>query len=234
MLLYIIRHGDPDYKSDSLNPKGKREAEAVARRMCSVKPDRIFTSPMGRAIETAMPTCELLKKKHTVLEWAREIEDERLTEFPDGIKKSVTYLPNFYYRTAKNIDLSFDEAHLSDGFSDTGMKAAQERIVAGGREFLEELGYKEENGIYRIIKPNEEKVALFCHSVMGRLWMSHLLHIPMHIMWSSFAYSFTGVTVIEFKNYEEGFTAPKCLSYCDLGHIFADGQSMLFENDIYI
>lgn len=234
MLLYIIRHGDPDYKQDCLNAKGKREAEAVARRMCQVRPNRIFTSPMGRAIETAMPTCELLKKEPTVLEWAHEVEDERLTTFPDGKKRSVTYVPNFYYRTEKNIDLSFDDSFQCDGFSDSGMKAAYERIAEGGRGFLDELGYKEENGIYRIIKPNEEKIALFCHSVMGRCWISHLLHIPVHMMWSSFAYSFTGVTVIHFKNYEEGFTAPKCLSYCDLGHLYEDRQGMSFENEFYI
>lgn len=234
MLLYIVRHGDPDYKKDCLTAKGKREAEAVARRMCQIRPDKIFVSPMGRAIETAMPTCELLRKDYTVLDWAHEIEEERLTEFPDGAKKSVTNVPNFYYRTEKNIDLGFERAFECDGFSTSHMKDAYERIAAGGREFLESLGYKEENGVYRIIKPSEEKIALFCHSAMGRAWISHLLHIPVNIMWSSFSYSFTGVTIIHFKNYKEGYTAPKCLSYCDLGHLFEDRQALCYDNTVEI
>ena len=33
MLLYIIRHGDPDYATDSLTERGKLQAEAVGKRM---------------------------------------------------------------------------------------------------------------------------------------------------------------------------------------------------------
>ena len=234
MLLYIIRHGDPDYKNDCLTAKGKREAEAVARRMCQVRPDKIYTSPMGRAIETAMPTCELLRKDYEILEWAREVEDDRLTEFPDGVKKSVTYVPNFYYRTEKNLNLGVNEAFNADGFSTSNMKNAYDIITNGGRELLKKHGYVEENGIYRIENPSEEKIALFCHSCMGRTLISHLLHIPIHIMWSSFSYSFTGVTVIHFQNHKEGFTAPQCLSYCDLGHLYEDRQGLCYDNRVDI
>ena len=69
---------------------------------------------------------------------------------------------------------------------------------------------------------------------MGRTMLSHLLHIPPHIMWSSFAYTYTGVTIIYFANHKEGYTAPQCLSYDDLGHLFADRQSMIFDNRIEI
>ena len=52
MLLYVIRHGDPIYNPDSLTPKGKRQAEAVARRLSVHGLDRIFSSPLGRARKT--------------------------------------------------------------------------------------------------------------------------------------------------------------------------------------
>jgi probable phosphoglycerate mutase len=38
------------------------------------------------------------------------------------------------------------------------------------------------------------------------------------------------VTIIEFENNEDGWTAPKCLSYCDLSHIYAEGLPMLYDN----
>ena len=106
------------------------------------------------------------------------------------------------------------------------MKEAVDRIADGGRDFLERLGYKEENGIYRILRPNEERVALFCHAAMARAWISTLLHIPIHIMWASFDYPHTGVTVIEFRNNKDGFTAPKCLCYSDMSHLYAHGPGM--------
>ena len=55
---------------------------------------------------------------------------------------------------------------------------------------------------------------------------STLLHIPLHLMWSGFHYTHTGVTVIEFKNYQSGFTAPRCLVYSDMSHLFAAGLDM--------
>ena len=33
MLLFLIRHGDPIYDPDSLTPLGKKQAEAVAKRL---------------------------------------------------------------------------------------------------------------------------------------------------------------------------------------------------------
>jgi probable phosphoglycerate mutase len=102
------------------------------------------------------------------------------------------------------------------------MKGAVDYIEAHGTEFLERLGYKEENGIYRIIRPNDEKVALFCHGAMGRAWLSVLLHIPINMMWSSFDYDMTGVTVVEFKNNPNGLTAPQCLRFSDTSHLYAE------------
>jgi broad specificity phosphatase PhoE len=35
MRLYIIRHGDPDYATDSLTEVGQREAQALAERLAN-------------------------------------------------------------------------------------------------------------------------------------------------------------------------------------------------------
>ena len=111
------------------------------------------------------------------------------------------------------------------------MKKAVDYIEKNGNDFLERLGYKEENGVYRIVRPNDEKVALFCHAAFSRAWVSVLLHIPLHIMWSGFDYDYTGVTVIEFENNENGITAPKCLQYADQSHNYAQGIADA-QNDI--
>ena len=88
MLLYIIRHGDPIYETDTLTQRGKLQAEAVGKRIFHSKINKIFSSPMGRAKETAAPSCRLLNLECNIEEWTHEIEDERLTPFPDGELKS--------------------------------------------------------------------------------------------------------------------------------------------------
>lgn len=234
MLLYIVRHGDPDYEHDSLTERGKLQAEAVGKRIFDSKIDKIFSSPMGRAKETAEPACRLLGLEKNIEEWTHEVGDERLTPFPDGKMKSITFVPNTYYREKGNIDLPYDRAYECSGINESQMKSAVKYIEEHGKEFLERLGYKEENGVYRILKPNEDKVALFCHSVFARAWISVLLHIPLHIMWSGFNYTHTGVTVIEFENNENGFSAPRCLCYSDVSHLYASDLDLIHDNRVEI
>lgn len=232
MLLYIIRHGDPIYETDTLTERGFLQAEAVGKRMFDAKIDRIFTSPMGRAKDTATPACRMLGLDFSVEDWAHEVEDDRLTPYPDGVMKSISFIPESVYRENGNIDLSYADTFECTGISGSNMRRARDIIEAGGKDFLERLGYREENGVYRILRPNEERVALFCHSVMGRAWLSSLLHIPLHLMWAGFEMTHTGVTVLEFRNRESGFTVPKCLCFSDMSHLYAAGLDMKHHNKI--
>ena len=234
MLLYIVRHGDPCYANDSLTERGKLQAEAVGKRIYDAKVDKIFSSPMGRAKETAEPACRMLGLEKHIEEWTHEIESEKMTLFPDGKLKSITKVQNTYFRENGNIDLPYDRAFACSGINETQMETAVKYIEAHGKVFLEKLGYKEENGIYRILKNNEEKVALFCHSAFARAWLSILLHIPLHIMWASFQYTHTGVTVVEFENNPNGFTAPRCLCFSDVSHLYASNLDLLHDGRVVI
>lgn len=234
LILYIVRHGDPDYKTDSLTERGLLQAEAVGKRIAASGIDRIFSSPMGRAYQTAEPAARLLGLDINIEDWSHEIKDERLTPFPDGKRKSVSVIQTTRFRDHGQIYLDFDRSFECDGFSTSGMKDAYKFIEENGRDFLERLGYREEDGNYRIIKPNEEKIALFCHSVMGRLFVCYLLHIPVHLMWAGFQITHTGVTVIEFKNNPDGITAPKCRCFSDMSHLYAEGLDMIHDNDVEI
>ena len=224
MFLYIVRHGDPDYSTDSLVPRGVLQAEAVAKRLCEVGVDRIFTSPMGRARQTAEPLCKLLGKEYEVEEWTHEISVR--TSFPEGEERAIAMVPNIYFRQDNCWDLRVSETAQCPVFDGTNMVEMAERIEKEGNEFLEKLGYRYEDGNYRILRPNEEKIALFCHGNFARVWLSSLLKVPMHMMLASFGYTHTGVTVLQFKNNENGITAPRCLLYSDMSHLYAHGPDL--------
>lgn len=233
MLLYIVRHGDPIYETDGLTERGKKQAEAVGKRMYDAKIDRIFCSPMGRARMTAEPACRLLGKEYTVEDWTHELEGKYLnTPYPDGQMKSITFVQNTCYRENGNQDLTYAQAFDCPGIRESGMKQAIEYIEEHGRDFLARLGYQEENGVYRILWPNEERVALFCHAAFTRAWMSVLFHIPLHTLWASFSLSHTGVTIVEFRNNENGLTAPQCLCFSDTSHLYREGLDLLHCNRI--
>ena len=219
MILYIIRHGEPG-ADGALTESGIKQAQALGERLCKSKIDKIYSSPLLRARQTAEPLCRLLSKEMQIEDWAHEIGEERITTYPDGEKISVSLLQNTVFRTEKNINLPFTKAFECDGFRESEMKKAVSYIEENGDKFLESLGYKKENGVYKILRNNEEKVALFCHAAFARAWISTLLHIPIHIMWASFDYSHSGVTIIEFENNSNGITAPICHCYSDLSHLY--------------
>ncbi|MBQ6864643.1 MAG: histidine phosphatase family protein [Clostridia bacterium] len=227
MYLYIIRHGEPG-DGGALTELGHKQAAAVGERMYKTGLDRIFTSPLLRAVQTAEPACRLLGKTAVVEDWAAEIGDGRLTTLPDGSKKSVSLLQNTLFLQGDNANLPFESAYECDYFNTSGMKDAVSFIEQNGNAFLERLGYRKEGNVYRIVKPSDEKVALFCHAAFSRAWISVLLHIPVHIMWAGFDYEHTGVTVLEFENNPDGFTAPTCLRYSDTAHLYAAGLEPLF------
>jgi probable phosphoglycerate mutase len=234
MLLYIIRHGDPNYETDRLTEKGLLQAEAVGKRMAAAGIDRVFTSPMGRARETAEPACRLLGLTPTVEPWTYEVDEERLTPYPDGILKSCSDLPSTVFRRDGGIDLPFDRTLEATGLKEAHMEPAIRRIREGGRDFLERLGYREENGVFRILRPNEEKVALFCHVVFATVWLSELLHLPLHLMWGGTRITHTGVTILHFKNFEEGFTAPRMLCMSDMSHLYLEGLDTTYDRKIHL
>ena len=62
MKLYILRHGETDYNNQgrfqgqndiSLNERGKKQAEETKIKLKDIKFDKVFVSPLKRAIETA-------------------------------------------------------------------------------------------------------------------------------------------------------------------------------------
>ena len=78
MRILIVRHGDPDYEKDSLTPKGFREAELLAERLCQLDVKAFYCSPLGRAQDTARPTLQRLGRSAETLDWLREFPPHRM------------------------------------------------------------------------------------------------------------------------------------------------------------
>lgn len=237
MLLYIIRHGDPIYDPDSLTEKGQRQAEALGRRLCVNGLDRAYVSPMIRAQQTAAPACKALGITPVIKEWMSEqmLFDKISVPRDDG-KPGKRWCWERQNTDFKNNETINDPDAWKDHpiFYGAPVEDALRVLAGKSDELLEELGYRREGSIYRILKPSEERVAAFCHHGFGMTWLSQLLQIPPHLFWGSFNISHSGVTILEFENHENGITAPRCLMLSDLSHVYADGLPMEYNNVIKI
>ncbi len=231
MKLYIIRHGHPDYVTDSLTPLGKRQAEAVSHRFALDKLDLIYSSPLGRARETAQPTCEILRKEAVLLDWCSEnaAYEDMSVRNPDGTTRWCFAKQRSDYKNNDTINLTTDWKNANPEFQSERVEKRLEIIRNGSDKLLSELGYERDGCVYRITKPNELKVGVFCHQGFGLTWLSHLLGIPPHIMWASFDITYTGVTLLEFRNYANGVTVPTVLQFNDQSHIFEARLPMIFD-----
>ena len=97
-MIYIVRHGQTDWNKAGrmqgrtdipLNETGKQQALEVAKKLKGIEFDKVFSSPLKRAIQTA----KIITGNNIII-------DKRLIERDNGllegkIKKEIKVLPNF-------------------------------------------------------------------------------------------------------------------------------------------
>ena len=236
MLLYIIRHGDPVYDPDSLTELGHAQARALAKRLSVHGLDRIYSSPLIRAQQTAQPTCEALGLPCEIEEWASEslAFDDFSVDYGNGRYTWCFSQPASNFLNDETLGRD-DWYNIPSLLGDPErFKRGYERLTRSGDEFLAKLGYVREGAVYRVVKKNEERVALFCHEGMSTLWLPHVLNIKPQVFWGTIGFSHSGVTILEFANYDSGITVPRALCVSDLSHIYESGLPYKHKNQIKI
>ncbi|NES22867.1 MAG: histidine phosphatase family protein [Symploca sp. SIO3E6] len=210
MRIYLIRHGDPDYSTDSLTASGSSEAEELAKFVGTLNLDKIYTSPLGRARETASYSETVLGMKAEVLEWTSELK-LRATDGSDLAAWDMNP------ESLRDPEIRDDEA----------WHQALQKIVKESDVWLERFGWKRSGYCYRYVAgakvPRGVQVALFCHGGFGLTWLSHLLNIPMRLMWSSFFLHTSSVTTILFDERSQLTATPRVISLSALSHLYKRG-----------
>lgn len=235
MLIYYIRHGDPIYNPDSLTELGKRQAEAIGKRLARVDIDRIYSSSSNRAIQTATPLAEMLKKEITVLDWCNE--GYAWDEFTVSDDLGTRWI----YRNKKTGDiLNSDEIrklgmkwYTHPFFKETKCEKGMKRVAKAADDFIAELGYEHdcEHHVYKAINPNNERIAMFAHEGFSYAFLSHIMDIP-YPMFTRFVHNHTGMTVIEFG--DEEYVRPKILQYSSDSHLYKENLPTRLNNGIII
>ena len=204
MLFFYVRHGDPIYNPDSLTPLGHEQAKSLSKRFVTYGLDKIFASPSTRAMQTAQPTCDLLKKEMTVCSWA----DEGLAWQDFSIDASTgIHTWCFYDPAVLEIFRSPEVYALGDKWYehpdlvqyDFGKGVA--RIDAAVDEFFLSLGYRHDrkNCRYEVVEPNRERVALFAHQGFGIAFFASMLDIPYPVISTHFDFGHSSMSVISFE-----------------------------------
>lgn len=194
MVLDIIRHADPDYANNTITEFGRLEAKALAEYLKDDEIHRIYTSPLGRAIDTAKPLCEIKGMDYTILPWTAESMDYmRRCNKPEQC--------SYRFSILNGVEDFTD-------FTDEERNGSLEMLVERSDEFLASLGYVREGARYKIVSPNDERILVFCHGGFGAAWISHLLMRPPAMGWCDIRLTTTSITRFVFENNAEGYTFP--------------------------
>ncbi len=229
MRLLLIRHGDPDYENDSLTPKGRVEAELLAKRLVHEKIDKAYVSTMGRAMETAAPTLKAKGMEAEYRDWLREFSG-RWIERPDKGK-----LHNICWDWLPQDWTVHDEFYREDEWFDNpimaagDMEAYAKEIVTEFDAMLKEHGYVRDGRLYRAERPNDDTIALFCHFGVGCVLIGHLIGVSPMPLWHGFCAAPTSVTTIYTEERREGIASFRVACYGDTTHLSDGGEPVSFS-----
>lgn len=229
MKLLIIRHGDPDYKNDSLTEKGCCEAECLSELICEADSENThyYTSPYGRARETATLAMRKIDRKAAVLPWLREF-DVRIQRPDDPLKEHIAWdwLPQDWTKDARlyDKDLWAENEHMAD--AEVG---EEYRIIT---ELFDELlawhGYERDGGYYRAERPNHDTIVLFCHFGLESVLLSHLFGTSPVVIWQNFCARTTSVTTLVTEERRKGIATFRMLAYGETTHLYVHGEEPSF------
>jgi probable phosphoglycerate mutase len=221
MLLYIIRHAEPDYEHDTITPEGHEEAKALAERLAGQGVDLIYSSPLGRAIATMKYTAELLKLEYAVEAWTREIPGLFDGATPWGALTAWD-IPGEAVRGGENFP-SHEDWHERPYIKVSAAKAIFDTLKVDSDAFFARHGYVREGGRYRRVAPHGKKIAVFCHGGLGLTWLSHLLELPLPLVWTGFWLPPSSVTTILFEERSDDWAVPRCIGMGDVSHLYKAG-----------
>lgn len=217
MRIYFVRHGHPDYKKNCLTELGHKQASAAAERLKSSGIERVFSSTMGRAWQTAEHTANALGLDVIPCEFAREISWGPMDDTPMLDGGHPWLLTARTIAQGKNLfDPNWRE---SEHYCNNKFLMTTENVITGLDAWLETLGYKREGSFYRATGEGKHKtVALFGHGTASATVFSHLFNVPIPQVIGLLYIDYTCVTVVEFPDKVGELVYPKLVS-TDAHHI---------------
>ena len=196
MRIVFIRHGEPDYVHDCLTERGRVQALAAAERLKEEGIEEIFSSPLGRAAETAAFTAEALNLSVKTLDYMRELHWGSVDGTPLPAEGHPWDLADLLAEEGR--DLTDPAWREHPYFSNNLVTAEADHVARKTDEWLLSLGYERQGAYYRCVRADDVQrtVALFSHGGSSAAAMGHILNLPFPYACGLFHLEFTGITVI--------------------------------------
>lgn len=223
MKIYIIRHGIPNYETDSLTSDGLNQAIKLGEKFKNIPIDALYISTQGRARETAKP----LEKYHpnatiNYVDWAREDTGAKYYGTKENNEFQWYFMLPKWVNLFRSNELSIhgnnwiDHPEIAKTGMPQGFKIMSESVDA----FMLELGYEHDriNHTYKKIKANgPENIVIVAHGGFAFSFISNLLDIPYpEFVTTHCVMDCTAVTLLEIW---DNIPSPVIIKYNDTSHL---------------
>ena len=219
MRIILIRHGDPDYEKDCLTELGLKQAEIVAQRLMEENIEQIYSSPLGRAKQTAEAFSKRSGiKEIRIAEFMREIRYGKI----DALYQSGNPWQVSYEMLTKGLNLQGPDWREYPQFTDNTAVIDIDNIAVGTDEWLEERGYKREGLYYRCMREDdtEHTFAMFCHGGSSTAFLSRIFNIPFPHLCTMLGYLLhTSITILRFDRTPGSIFMPMIEIAADARHL---------------
>ncbi len=227
MRIIFVRHGEPDYANDCLTETGRQQAAAAAERLLGEGISVIYSSPNGRAGETAAYTARRLNLPVKVLPYMHEISwgGEEIPENGHPWTLASRMIDE------ENFDFSSRDWRKHPYFASNRALEYDDMICGEIDALLLSHGYRHEGKRFFCSAGREETAALFSHGGSGACALSHLLSLPFPYVCTVMPYTFTSVTILRFPVREGEWVHPVLELFNDAAHIREDSRPPVLQRE---
>lgn len=223
MKIIFVRHGEPDYIKDCLTENGKKQAKNVAVRLKDQHIKAVFSSPMGRAKESAFYTASELGQDVQILDFMHEIDwgdrEDNLEEH--GILPYDGHPWTLAYRMLSESTGYFGSSNWPEHhyFSDNKCIDYYMQVSKSIDAFLANYGLVRKDGLYECTEENNDTVVIFAHGGSGAVLFSHIFCLPFPFVLTSMPFGVCSVSIIDFTAQHGTMVIPRLELFNDMGHI---------------
>lgn len=227
MKLLIVRHADPDYEKDSLTETGWKEAELLSRWLSKVPASAYYTSPLGRAKDTASLTLSKLGRTATELDWLREFPCQiRRPDQPEAQSICWDWLPQDWLSEPRFLQAEhwFEPEVMANG----NVKQRYDAVISGFDSLLASHGYEREGLHYHVTRGNADTIVLFCHFGLECILLSHLINVSPMVLWHGLCAAPSSVTTVVTEERRPGIASFRTLAFGEVAHLRCAGEEPSF------
>ena len=228
MRLIFVRHGEPDYEKDCLTATGRKQAKAAAKRLEKEGISEIYSSPMGRAAETASWTARKLNLPVLTLDFMHEIA----WGGPGVPGSGHPWTVSDWMISRDQFDFYHSDWRQHPYFRDNIAVRYLDEISLQFDAFLLRQGYRHKGIRFFCEADRQKSIAIFSHGGSGACVLSHLLALPFPYVCTVLPYGFTSIIILDFPVQKNEYVHPRIELFNDMAHTLRGSGGLVFQEKV--